>query len=172
MSNKELQNLITNPKIYYIYRIDLGICNIETNLIRYIIVSDNDIDTEDMANIYGYEHMYYTLNDFFELYTKCSIYSFICSNIDKKFVIKEYVKISPIIDKIKLRQCAENLVTHTGTDKSYEIRDLDYMLQVLLDKKITSFSSPKKLIEQSKGQDYDLYKDPNYIKICNLTDKV
>ena len=98
----KLNELKSNPLVYYIYQVDYSIFNIEGGNPKYIVIIDNDClkssvtSNEDDLEIY-------TTKEWFNMLINSEIITWICSCLDKKFIIKEHVKLLGMRDDLKIR---------------------------------------------------------------------
>lgn len=132
-----MNNLINNKGILYIYDLRGNAFGIE-NIGEYlVIVKDKTKITTDLPI-----HLL-NISEWFDLIEKCEILPWICACLNKKYVIKEYVKLMMSVDPLKLRKNYEE-VKNTQSISNDEYINLFARLyftnQILENHKIKNFN--------------------------------
>ena len=99
-----IEILKKDPLVYYIYQKDLSIFGIESNVSKYLVVVDKcyNIPAEFRENSSEFEFL--NIDDWFSKVLNCDILAWQCSCLNRKFVIKEHVKLTLSVDATKLRK--------------------------------------------------------------------
>lgn len=100
-----LKDIIEDPKIYYIYEIDNNVFGIEEKEVKLLIIVDkkykiNSSKFPDSTFIY--------IDDWFKQIEDCKILPWICACLNKKYIIKEYIKLLMATDLYQLRKNIDN----------------------------------------------------------------
>ena len=95
--------LIRDPLVYYIYQKDLSIFGIEADISQYLVVIDKayNIPSELKENT-SFEFL--EIQDWFSKVLNSEIIAWQCLCLNRKFVIKEHVKLNIAADILKLRK--------------------------------------------------------------------
>ncbi len=101
---KTLENLKGDLNVYGIYNVGPPVFNVEGDDF-YIVIIDND--AEDFILDESIKGIIYTMKTWFELIESCDILPYICAFLNKKYVIKEYVKIMMETNPLKMRLSAQ-----------------------------------------------------------------
>ena len=105
MHKTTLNKLIENPEVYYIYDLRGAAFGVD-DLGEYIIVTKNGLiikDEPDDSEIVKVS--IYTSSEWFALVVNGEILPWICACIDKKYILKEYVKLLMTTNPLQLRKC-------------------------------------------------------------------
>ena len=92
-----------DPLVYYIYQKDLSIFGIEADISQYLVVIDKayNIPSELKENT-SFEFL--EIQDWFSKVLNSEIIAWQCLCLNRKFVIKEHVKLNIAADILKLRK--------------------------------------------------------------------
>ena len=92
-----------DPLVYYIYQKDLSIFGIEADISQYLVVIDEayNIPSELRENT-SFEFL--EIQDWFSKVLNSEIIAWQCLCLNRKFVIKEHVKLNITADILKLRK--------------------------------------------------------------------
>ena len=98
-----IEMLKRDPLVYYIYQKDLSIFGIETDISQYLVVIDKayNIPSELRENT-SFEFL--EIQDWFSKVLNSEIIAWQCLCLNRKFVIKEHVKLNITADILKLRK--------------------------------------------------------------------
>lgn len=105
MHKTTLNKLIENPEVYYIYDLRGAAFGVD-DLGEYIIVTKDGLvikDEPDDSEIVKVS--IYTSSEWFTLVVNGEILPWICACIDKKYILKEYVKLLMTTNPLQLRKC-------------------------------------------------------------------
>ena len=107
MHKTTLNKLIEHPEIYYIYDLRGAVFGVD-DLGEYIIVTKDgliikdELDDSEIVNV-----SIYSSSEWFKLVVNGEILPWICACIDKKYILKEYVKLLMTTNPLQLRKCFE-----------------------------------------------------------------
>ena len=107
MHKTTLNKLIEHPEIYYIYDLRGAAFGVD-DLGEYIIVTKDglvikdELDDSEIVNV-----SIYSSSEWFKLVVNGEILPWICACIDKKYILKEYVKLLMTTNPLQLRKCFE-----------------------------------------------------------------
>ena len=155
----KLNELKSNPLLYYIYQMDYSIFNIEEQDPKYIVIIDNDCLKSSIASDEDNFEIY-TTKEWFDKLVNSEIITWICSCLDKKFIIKEYVKLLGIRDDLKIRNNFDrdidlSCVKIIDSDNKQEVI-FDLLVKLLFSHQIMDFN---KIINFTEPKEY-------WYKIC------
>lgn len=107
MHKTTLNKLIEHPDVYYIYDLRGAAFGVD-DLGEYIIVTKDglvikdELDDSEIINV-----SIYSSSEWFKLVVNGEILPWICACIDKKYILKEYVKLLMTTNPLQLRKCFE-----------------------------------------------------------------
>ena len=107
MHRTTLNKLIEHPEVYYIYDLRGAAFGVD-DLGEYIIVTKDglvikdELDDSEIINV-----SIYSSSEWFKLVVNGEILPWICACIDKKYILKEYVKLLMTTNPLQLRKCFE-----------------------------------------------------------------
>ena len=107
MHRTTLNKLIEHPEVYYIYDLRGAAFGVD-DLGEYIIVTKDGLvikdepDDSEIVNV-----SIYSSSEWFKLVVNGEILPWICACIDKKYILKEYVKLLMTTNPLQLRKCFE-----------------------------------------------------------------
>ena len=107
MHRTTLNKLIEHPEVYYIYDLRGAAFGVD-DLGEYIIVTKDglvikdELDDSEIVNV-----SIYSSSEWFKLVVNGEILPWICACIDKKYILKEYVKLLMTTNPLQLRKCFE-----------------------------------------------------------------
>ena len=105
MHKTTLNKLIEHPEVYYIYDLRGAVFGID-NLGEYIVVVKDDLVIKDeLDDSEIVKVSIYSSSEWFKLVINGEILPWICACIDKKYVLKEYVKLLMTTNPLQLRKC-------------------------------------------------------------------
>lgn len=98
-----IEILKKDPLVYYIYQMDLSIYGIQSEQPKYLVVVDSkyQIPKELRENT---EFVFFNTEEWFIKVLNCEVLVWQCSCLNRKFIIKEHVKLVLSTDALKLRQ--------------------------------------------------------------------
>ena len=105
MHKTTLNKLIEHPEVYYIYDLRGAAFGVD-DLGEYIIVIKDglvikdELDDSEIVNV-----SIYSSSEWFKLVVNGEILPWICACIDKKYILKEYVKLLMTTNPLQLRKC-------------------------------------------------------------------
>ena len=105
MHKTTLNKLIEHPEVYYIYDLRGAVFGVD-NLGEYIIVVkdglviEDELDDSEIVKV-----SIYSSSEWFKLVINGEILPWICACIDKKYILKEYIKLLMTINPLQLRKC-------------------------------------------------------------------
>ena len=107
MHKTTLNKLIEHPEVYYIYDLRGTAFGVD-DLGEYIIVTKDglvikdELDDSEIVKV-----SIYSSSEWFKLVVNGEILPWICACIDKKYILKEYVKLLMTTNPLQLRKCFE-----------------------------------------------------------------
>ena len=107
MHRTTLNKLIEHPEVYYIYDLRGAAFGVD-NLGEYIIITKDglvikdELDDSEIVNV-----SIYSSSEWFKLVVNGEILPWICACIDKKYILKEHVKLLMTTNPLQLRKCFE-----------------------------------------------------------------
>lgn len=105
MHKTTLNKLIENSEVYYIYDLRGAAFGVD-NLGEYIIiVKDGIIIKDELDNSEIVKVSIYSSSEWFKLVVNGEILPWICACIDKKYILKEHVKLLMTTNPLQLRKC-------------------------------------------------------------------
>lgn len=105
MHKTTLNKLIEHPEVYYIYDLRGAVFGID-NLGEYIVVvKDGLIIKDELDDSEIVKVSIYSSSEWFKLVINGEILPWICACIDKKYILKEYVKLLMTTNPLQLRKC-------------------------------------------------------------------
>lgn len=105
MHKTTLNKLIEHPEVYYIYDLRGAVFGVD-NLGEYIVVVkdglviEDELDDSEIVKV-----SIYSSSEWFKLVINGEILPWICACIDKKYILKEYVKLLMTTNPLQLRKC-------------------------------------------------------------------
>ena len=105
MHKTTLNKLIEHPEVYYIYDLRGAVFGVD-NLGEYIVVVkdglviEDELDDSEIVKV-----SIYSSSEWFKLVINGEILPWICACIDKKYILKEYIKLLMTINPLQLRKC-------------------------------------------------------------------
>ena len=107
MHRTTLNKLIEHPEVYYIYDLRGAAFGVD-DLGEYIIVTKDrlvikdELDDSEIVKV-----SIYSSSEWFKLVVNGEILPWICACINKKYILKEYVKLLMTTNPLQLRKCFE-----------------------------------------------------------------
>ena len=107
MHRTTLNKLIEHPEVYYIYDLRGAAFGVD-DLGEYIIVTkDGLVIKDELDDSEIIKVSIYSSSEWFKLVVNGEILPWICACIDKKYILKEYVKLLMTTNPLQLRKCFE-----------------------------------------------------------------
>ncbi len=156
MTQLELDTLIQNKNIYYIYNLKPITPEGKD---EYLIVVKNDYKLNPTEGV-----VVMTLKDWFEHCVNSDLLAWICACLNKKYIITEYVKLLCQTKPLQLRKEIDKIksvLTITPEETFYFLSNLNYAIQIIENHKIVKYNVLKDYYKSVK----DL-KDPKEIMEC------
>ena len=111
MHKTTLNKLIENPKVYYIYDLRGAVFGIDDVGDYIIIVEDGLIIKDELDDSEIVKVSIYSSPEWFKLVTNGEILPWICACINKKYILKEHVKLLMSTNPLQLRKCFDSIKT-------------------------------------------------------------
>lgn len=111
MHKTTLNKLIEHPEVYYIYDLRGAVFGVD-NLGEYIVVVkdgliiEDELDDSEIVKV-----SIYSSSEWFKLVINGEILPWICACIDKKYILKEHVKLLMTTNPLQLRKCFDTIKT-------------------------------------------------------------
>ena len=107
MHKTTLNKLIEHPEVYYIYDLRGAAFGVD-DLGEYIIITkDGLVIKDELDDSEIIKVSIYSSSEWFKLVINGEILPWICACIDKKYILKEYVKLLMTTNPLQLRKCFE-----------------------------------------------------------------
>ena len=176
-TNKFLQHLIEDPKVYYIYQRGSSIYGLNTkdSNIDYLVIIDSEYELPEEYLSYEYNSgyindrknikyensnfMFVFIQNWFKMILDNKIPAWECACLNKKFIKKEYVKLILKTDLIKLIKdlmIRKSAIINYITDSKivwYFIKDILFTQQIIDFHKITDFKEANKYYQDIVNSD-------------------
>lgn len=142
-----LEYLKECPDCYYIYNLDFSIYGLPSKERYVIVVKDDWICPDEYSDYDDFIHEIYTLDEFFKFVLNGKLIGWECSCLNKKYIIKEHVKLMMNTNPIQLRNdvdifrkaVQQNECLQT-TDTMYElVRNIRFSIQIIQNHKIVNY---------------------------------
>lgn len=172
MHKTTLNKLIEHPEVYYIYDLRGAVFGID-NLGEYIVVvKDGLVIKDELDDSEIVKVSIYPSSEWFKLVINGEILPWICACIDKKYILKEYVKLLMTTNPLQLRKCFDTtknqILSNLGeTELSKQFNLWKIILfarfcnQIIENHKIVNF--------QNSASDYqELRKYNNFDELLNI----
>lgn len=155
-----LKQLKEDPLVYYIYQTDFSIYGIPQENKSYIVVVEKDFTNIQPQNKNNY-FKFYLIEDWFKMVLENDILAWKCSCLNKKFKIKEHVKLTFTLNPIKLRQQALDIIHRPQSFGP----DIDYITQAI--KNLSDIKLINQILEHHKIVNFnELLKDYKTLSNC------
>lgn len=136
MTQAELNTLIQNKDIYYIYNIK-PITPTDTD--EYIIITNNKFKNKNL----GSNVLIINLKSWFEHSIKSDLLAWICACLNKKYIIKEHVKLLCETKPLSLRKeidSIKSVLKMTPEESYYFLANMTYAIQIIENHKIVKYN--------------------------------
>ena len=105
MHKTTLNKLIENSKVYFIYDLRGAVFGIDDIGDYIIVVEDGLIIKDELDDSAIVKVSIYSSSEWFKLITNGEILPWICACINKKYILKEYIKLLMTTNPLQLRKC-------------------------------------------------------------------
>ena len=105
MNKTTLNQLIENPEVYFIYDLRGSVFGVDDFGEYIIVIKDGLVIVDEFDDSEIIKVAIYTSSEWFKLVVNGEILPWICACIDKKYVLKEYVKLLMTTNPLQLRKC-------------------------------------------------------------------
>ena len=102
--NKTLENLVKDPLVYYVYQSGFSIYEIDSKDKEYIVIVDKKYKIPKDLKEEHCSFEFYQMDEWFKKVINNDILAWECSCLNKKFVIKEHVKLLLITNPLQIRK--------------------------------------------------------------------
>lgn len=169
-----LETLKEDSRVLYIYYLPYSLYGIDNDkYYYYVITKENFKDDHD-------NFIFIDINDWFNLVLQGSLEAWKCACLNRKYIIKEYVKLLVKTDPLKLRKIIDN-------KKSLISEDKDSLINIIIDIKLANqIIDNHKIVNYCVAKDeyYNIMKSDNYLDIfreyfnkyykelCSKTDEI
>ena len=140
-----LEYLIENPDCLYIYNRDFSIYGLPSKQRYTVIVKDGWICPDDYLEESENGFEIYNLQEWFNFVLNGKLIGWECACLNKKYVIKEHVKLMMTTNPIQLRKDIDaeykafHLSEHPILEAKQLIRDIKFSIQIILNHKIVNY---------------------------------
>lgn len=111
MHKTTLSKLIENPEVYYIYDLRGAVFGIDNVGEYLIVVKDGLVIKDELDDSEIIKVSIYSSSEWFKLVINGEILPWICACIDKKYILKEHVKLLMTTNPLQLRKCFDTIKT-------------------------------------------------------------
>ena len=179
-----LDYLKESPDCLYIYNRDFSIYGLPSKERYTIVVKDNFLFPEEFSDEYfdnSEKYQIFYLQEWFDCVLNGKLIGWECACLNKKYIIKEHVKLMMTTNPIQLRKDIDSIykVVHLSSMKSNEafyklIRAIRFSIQIIQNHKIVNYKDgldDYKAI-QSADSDDEIWQiiDKSYEELKSLTD--
>ena len=184
MTNEFIKYLKESSDCLYIYNRNFSIYGLSDSERYTIVVNDNWVCPEDWIGFDPQIYQIYTLSDWFKKVLDGELIGWECSCLNKKYIIKEHVKLMMIPNILKLRTDIENLYKFTSeisetidVETCYIIiRNIKFAMQIIENHKIINYKDGLRELAklqkcESVTEMWDIVND-SYLDLLSLTDGV
>lgn len=128
IKNEYLESLKGDDNVLYIYHYGNNIYELPSNelYIFIVILSDNTISENYNSEFKNCVFTYYRMSDWYRMLFNNDLRTFICGVLPKKYIVKEFVKLRPKVDKIKLSSEVSNYTNTYKKDIKRPFLDYSY----------------------------------------------
>lgn len=105
MHKTTLNKLIENPEVYFIYDLRGSVFGVDDFGEYIIVIKDGLVIVDEFDNSEIIKAAVYTSSEWFKLVVNGEILPWICACIDKKYILKEHVKLLMTTNPLQLRKC-------------------------------------------------------------------
>ena len=116
MHKTTLSKLIENPEVYYIYDLRGAVFGIDNVGEYLIVVKDGLVIKDELDDSEIIKVSIYSSSEWFKLVINGEILPWICACIDKKYILKEHVKLLMTTNPLQLRKCFDTIKTQILSD--------------------------------------------------------
>lgn len=157
-----LEELIKNPLVYYIYQSGSSIYEAANSTKEYIVITSDDFQKPENNEL---SCSFITMNKWFEKVLNCDIIAWECACLNKKYILKEHVKLLLETDPLKLRVNFQPLLYIANSSLLLDFSHLPYDLA-----KESAFNCIKNA--EFGNQILDNHKIVNYKIVGQYYDKI
>ena len=105
MHKTTLNKLIENPEVYFIYDLRGSVFGVDDFGEYIIVIKDGLVIVDEFDDSEIIKAAIYTSSEWFKLVVNGEILPWICACIDKKYILKEHVKLLMTTNPLQLRKC-------------------------------------------------------------------
>ena len=105
MHKTTLNKLIEHPEVYYIYDLRGAVFGIDNQGEYIVVIKDGLVIKDELDDSEIVKVSIYSSSEWFKLVINGEILPWICACLDKKYVLKEYVKLLMTTNPLQLRKC-------------------------------------------------------------------
>ena len=169
-----IEYLKESPDCLYIYNRDFSIYGLSSKERYTIIVNDDWVCPEDWNGFDKHIYQIYKLSDWFNVVLNGELIGWECACLNKKYIIKEYVKLLMTVNPMQLRQKIDSEIKDldllTNIEKWTIIKDIKFANQIIENHKIVNFKEAKDDIVTEETFN-DIF-DKQYSRLKSLTDGI
>ena len=170
-----LNYLKENPDCLYIYNRDFSIYGAEPKEQYTIVVKDEWKCPEEFQDYNPFVYQIYKISDWFKLVLSGSIIAWECACLNRKYVIKEHVKLMMTTNPLQLRKDVEELRKEVYESISIAkewalIKLIVFANQIIENHKIINFKEPISYFNRREEESLDQVIEEPYNKLKSLTD--
>ena len=146
--NSVINKLKENKDILYIYWLPRSLYGIEPDKDYYLFIVTEDFKRpEELLNV-DFNYSVININDWFLRVMNGDILAWECACLNKKYVIKEHVKLLMKTDLLQLRQCVDMQLDKIGetefpSEKQQSLKAIKYCIfanQIIENHKIVNYN--------------------------------
>ncbi len=141
-----LEYLMEDPDCLYIYNRDLSIYGLPSKERYTVVVKDLWVCPDEYWDECERNFEIYSLSDWFDLVLNGKLIGWECACLNKKYVLKEHVKLMMSTNPIQLRNDVDDFIrlTKLGTDTDpnlymFILRQIRFSIQIIQNHKIVNY---------------------------------
>lgn len=169
-----LDYLKESPDCLYIYNLNETIYGLPNKEKYVVVVKDDWVCPEDWIGFDTEIFRIFYLQQWFNRITSGDIIGWECACLNKKYVIKEHVKLLMTTNPLQLRKCVDAILKSIDYDPKDLVRNIKFSVQIINNHKIVNYKDGLDDIitidNISDKEDIDKIINKHYSVLKSLTD--
>lgn len=163
------------PDCLYIYNRDYSIYGLPEQERYTIVVKDNWVIPEEFQDELDFKYEIYKISEWFDVVLNGSLMAWECACLNKKYVIKEHVKLMMSTNPLQLRKYVDALIAEAyesiGISYYWDVlKAIRFATQIIEHHKIVNFKEPLQDFNALNEKSLDEVMKEPYNKLKSLTD--
>lgn len=178
-----LEYLKNSPDCLYIYNRDYSIYGIPNRERYTIIVDEGWICPEEWVGFNKNIYQIYSLKQWFDIILNGELIGWECACLNKKYIIKEYVKLMMTTNPLQLRKDIDNRYSILSAQSKIDlleywklIKNIKFSIQIIENHKIVNFKEASKNYSElnsiTESNEFFEYINSIYKSLKELTDRI